>query len=493
MLKKGQLLFLSMSVMITLMLVGVLSVLAQTPSANSAAPAASELGLEQVGLNQQINPQAQASTPQITNITILQSGDNPLIEITGSGFGKNPNNVKVMFNDNGVLVSPQQAKNKKLIVQAPSTSLCTGQVRIRVIVGATSSNTSAFSYQKSAPIIYSFSQEHLQAGASLEIKADNLACDSANNLVTVNDNPVPVLAVNMDRLTIRIPETFSAGKVKIRLTVGSQSSLPKDFTIDEKPNSNNVPTTGSDNILRYLSTSPAGASFAPMFSIRDKVKNINSPSGESSLWEMNFYGSHLAIIDLPWKVEGVNQKGLILINIREANNVFGDFSGNKQRFVYALVRFPKNPEKPYHPDTNPFHWGACSIATEALPGGGVIFNSVARASAGIDSFEINKTATTTSKATMTFKVIAPDLGVYEDYGINYSKAGNGQVRLPKVATITVEMKQVDPNVPVAQFRLGSVVFTDGINGSMATDATFSNLFSITDVPDIPEFGLSSFR
>ena len=293
MLKKAQILFLSMSVMTILMLIGVLSVLAQTPSVASTASAysitsntsaASQLDLE-LGLNQQISPQAQGSTPQITNVTILQAGDNPLLEVVGSGFGKNPNQLKVMFNDNGVLVSPQQVKNKKVTVQVPNVSLCTGQVQVRVIVGTTNSNSASFLYQKSAPIIYTLSPEHVQPSSTVEIKADNLACDPSSNLVTVNDVLVSVLAVNMDKLTIRIPESLSSGKVKVRLTVGSQSSLPKDFTIDPKPNSNNIPTTGSDNILRYLSTAPAGTSFAPMFSIRDKVKNLNSPSGESSLWE----------------------------------------------------------------------------------------------------------------------------------------------------------------------------------------------------------------
>lgn len=434
---------------------------------------------------------AARQTPQITSARVVQAGDNPLIEISGSGFSKG---AKVMVNENGILLEPDKVKKKKITLQIPNSSLCSGSVVVRVISANVGSNTSSFSYQKSAPVIYSFSQSSAQPGASLEIKVDNLACDPTSNMVTLNDNPVPVLAVNMDRLTIRIPENFNAGKVKIRVTVGSQSSLAKDFTVDEKPNSNNnVPTTGSDNILRYLSTAPAGSSFAPMFSIRDKVKNINSPTGESSLWEMNFYGSHLAVIDLPWKVEGVNQKGLLLINIREANNIYGDFSGNKQRFVYVLIRFPRFPEKPYNPETNPFHWGACSVASEAIPGGGLIFNSVTRATGGVDSFEIDKLANSISKATMTFKVIAPDLGIYQPYGENYAAAGNGQVRLPKFATITVTMKQIEPNVPVAKFMLGNVTFTDPVNGSMSTDTTFSNLFSITDVPDIPDFGLINFN
>lgn len=93
---------------------------------------------------------------------------------------------------------------------------------------------------------------------------------------------------------------------------------------------------------------------------------------------------------------------------------------------------------------------------------------------------------------MTFKVIAPDLGVYQPYGENYAAAGNGQVRLPKFATITITMKQIEPNVPVAKFMLGNITFTDPINGSMSTDTMFSNLFSITDVPDIPDFGIVNF-
>lgn len=122
------------------------------------------------------NSQAQA-TPQISLVSVIQTGDNPLIEIKGSGFGKNANQVRVMLNDNGLLITPQQIKNKKLVVQLPNASLCTGQVRVRVIVNTTGSNTSTFSYQKSAPVIYTLTPEHAKAGSVVEIKADNLACD----------------------------------------------------------------------------------------------------------------------------------------------------------------------------------------------------------------------------------------------------------------------------------------------------------------------------
>ena len=440
-----------------------------------------------------ISPQAQAQANlQITSVNVVESGDNPLVQITGSGFGKSPNQVKVMLNDNGVLLTPQQVKNKKVIVQVPNATLCSGQVRIRVIVNTTSSNTATFSYQKSAPIIYTLTPEHAKAGSVIELKADNLACDAANNLVTVNDTLVPVLAVNMDKLTIRIPESFIAGKVKLRLTVGSQASLAKDFSIDainaSGPSGGN---SGSDNKLVFLSTSPAGASFAPMFNIRDSI-TVNSV--KTGLWDAMFYGTHQTVIDLPWKAEGITQKALLTINVREVNNIYGNFTGQKERFIYTLIQFPKNPDKIYHPENNPFFWGACSAATESNPTGGFIFNSLGRATGGIDSFDIAKDGLANGKASMTFRLVAPDLGVYEDYGINYSKAGNAETRLPKLITLTVEMQDIQPSTPASQFKIGKVTFNDELTGKgikVTENATFANTFSITDVVDL--FGLGTFR
>lgn len=477
MLEKARALSLSMSVM-ALMLVGVLSVVAQTPSINPQAQSASS------------TPQ---SAPQITAITVIQSGDNPLVQIDGKGFGKNPNQVKVMFNDNGVLVSPGQVKSKKLIFQVPNANLCTGQVKVRVIVNTTSSNTSTFSYEKNAPVIYSLIPEHAKAGSVVEVKADNLACDPANNLVTINDSPVVPLAVNMDKLTIRIPETFSSGKAKIRLTVGSQASLAKDFNIDSSTSGGSTGSnSGSDNKLVFVSTSPAGASFAPMFAIRENVVVNNVKTG---LWDAMFYGTHQTLIDLPWKtVEGVTQKGLLTINCREVNGIYGASLAEKQRFIYALVQFPKDPSKIYHPENNPFFWGACSAATESSPSGGFIFNSLGRATGGIDSFEIAKDASASGKATITMTLVAPDLGIYEDYGINYSKAGSNETRLPKLMTITVEMQNIQPSTPASQFKIGKVTFNDELTGrglKVTENAVFANTFSITDVVDL--FGFGSFR
>jgi hypothetical protein len=473
--------------------VAVLVMLLTTIGSNLAMAQTSNEGNKVDDLAQgSINAQAQRVAPQITSVTVIQSGDNPLIEVKGSGFGKNANQVKVMLNDNGLLITPQQVKNKRLVVQLPNASLCSGQVRLRVIADTTSSNNATFSYQKSAPIIYTLTPEHAKAGSVVEIKADNLACDVANNLVTVNDSPVAILGINMGKLTIRIPETFSAGKARVRLSVGSQASLAKDFTIDTNSASGSMGgNSGSDNKLVFLSSSPAGATFAPMFNIRDAVTVNNVKTG---LWDAMFYGTHQTIIDLPWKAEGVTQKALLTINVREVNNVYGNFTGQKERFIYTLIQFPKNPEKIYHPDNNPFFWGACSVSTESSPSGGFIFNSLGRATGGIDSFDFAKDGLSNGKATMTMRLVAPDLGYYEDYGINYSKAGTTETRLPKLITLTVEMQDIQPSTPSSQFRIGKVIFNDEVTGKgikVTENLTFANTISITDVVDL--FGLGTFR
>lgn len=443
---------------------------------------ATAIAQTQIANQGNLSASASQQTLQISSAMVVQLGDNPLIEIDGTGFSKD---AKVMVNDNGLLLAPEKVKRKKLMVQVPSSSLCSGTVMVRVIVGTTSSNTVTFSYQKSAPIIYSLSPQHAKAGSVVEIKADNLACDPSNNLVTVNDMPVSVLGLDMGKLTVRIPDNFISGNANIRLTVSSQSSLPSAFTIDPKdslPGSGN--TDPNNPKLSFLSTAPAGSSFAPMFNIH---QDVNFNNATTDLWNVMFYGMHQCIIDLPIKVDGFNQKALFTINVREVNGIYGSSLNQKQRFIYGLVQFPRNPEKIYSPDTNPFYWGACAAATESNPSGGFIFNSVARSGGGIDSFEITKDASASGKAVMTMTLIAPDLGYYEDYGINYAKAGNGQVRLPKVMTVTVEMSQIDPNLPASKFVVGKVTINDFINGSMATqNPTFTNTFSITDVPD---FGL----
>jgi hypothetical protein len=74
---------------------------------------------------------------------------------------------------------------------------------------------------------------------------------------------------------------------------------------------------------------------------------------------------------------------------------------------------------------------------------------------------------------MSAKVIAPDLGVYYEYGINYSKAGAGKVSMPKVATITMTFNDAEPGIPMGDYHLGDVTITDesGTNGSITTNST----------------------
>ena len=421
-------------------------------------------------------------------------GQDTLIDfLIGKGFGKDGQALMVLVNDSGLFANVLSVKNKKVIAQIPNNLLCSGNVSVRVLVNKVASNSAVFAYSKDKPTLYDLSPTHAQVGTVLQLRADNIGCNAQDNIVTFNGTPLQVIGASSNSLQVRLPASLVSGNGSIKLTVAGQESSEKPFTIDKVESTPPSPT--SDNTLRFNnSTGVLGSvGFGAMFNINETISNFpGTGNAKTNLWDVNFYGTHQAIIDLPFKTEGINQKALLTINCREANNIYGNFTGEKERFIYALISFPRNPEKPYHPELNPFFWGACAIATQSLPNGGIIFNSLARSTGGIDSFEINKTATTNSKATMTMTFVAPDLGYYEDYGINYSKAGNGQVRLPKVINLTLEMQEIQPNLPASYFRLGKVTFTDNFgNPPMVTDkAIFANTFSITDVPD---FGLGIFR
>lgn len=432
-----------------------------------------------------------SSSPEVKSVVIKENGSNPIIEITGKGFGKDGRNVMVLVNDSGLFANVLSVKNKKVVAQIPNSLLCNGTVSVRVLVNKVASNPAVFSYSKDKPALYEVSPGHAQVGTVLQLKADNLACNPQDNLVTFNGIPLQLIGVTSDSLQVRVPTNLASANGSIKLTIAGQASSEKPFTIDKVESMPPSPT--SDNTLRFNNSTGVGGSlgFSPMFNIKETISNFPG-NPKANLWNLNFYGTHQAIIDVPFKADGVTQKALLTINCREASNIYGNFTGEKERFIYALISFPRNPEKPYHPDLNPFFWGACAIATESRPNGEIVFNSLARSRGGIDSFEISKDATTSSKATMTMTFVAPDLGYYEDYGINYSKAGNGQVRLPKVINLTVEMQDIQPNLPTSYFRVGRVTFTDNFgNQPMVTEkATFANTFSITDVPD---FGLGIFR
>ena len=430
------------------------------------------------------------SSPQVDNVIVKENGPNPIIEISGKGFGKDGRAVMVLINDSGLFANVLSVRKKKVLAQLPNNVLCSGNVSVRVLVNKVASNAASFNYQKQSPILYQLSPTHAQPGSVIELQADNLACDVGANSVSFNNVPLTVIGGTSNSLQVRLPSNLASSSGAIKISVLGQDSNIKPFTVDNTQS--NSPTPTEDKFLRFSNSTGVSAGFSPMFNITETIKGFpGAANSEVKLWDTMFYGTHQAIIDLPWTVEGIPQRALLTINCREANNMFGNFSGEKERFIYALISFPRDPEKLYHPDINPFFWGACAVATESSPSGNFIFNSLSRAGGGVDSFEISKDATTSGKATMTFRVIAPDLGYYEPYGINYAAAGNGVVKLPKVATVTVEMQQIDPNLPASYFRIGKVTFSDFANGTRVSEQVpFANTFSITDVPD---FGLGMFR
>lgn len=431
------------------------------------------------------------TTPQVYSIVIKESGPNPVIEINGKGFGKDGRDVMVLINDSGLFANVLSVRNKKVVAQLANNTLCSGNVSVRVLVNKIASNSAKFLYQKQAPILYQTFPTQAQAGSVVELLADNLACDSSANMVIFNNIILPVIGSTSNTLQVKLPEDLPTTSGAIKISVLGQESNLKPFIVNEAKS--DTPTSTEDKFLRFSNSTgiQGSAGFSPMFNINESIKNFPGATKEVKLWDTMFYGTHQAIIDLPWNVGGSPQKALLTINCREASDIFGNFSGKKERFIYTLISFPRDPEKLYHETENPFFWGACSIATQTNPSGGIIFNSLSRASGGVDSFEISKDATISGKMSMFFKVIAPDLGYYEPYGANYSKAGNGVVYLPKVANINVEMQQIDPNLPASYFRVGKITFTDSTNGTRVSEQVhFSNTFSITDVPD---FGLSIFR
>lgn len=412
--------------------------------------------------------------PKIETVTLLNNSDSyPLLEIRGTGFGKEIAPVQVIVNNGKAFATIVQVKNKKILAQLPSSSLCSGNIEVRVFVNKVASNLSSFLYSKGAPVIYNIEPQHGEPGMTLEIKADNLSCQAVNNLVTFNDMPVPVLGLGANSLSVKIPDNIAAGAVSIRVTVASNSSLPKTFSIDSKPSNNGGATTPENTLLKFSNNSgiAGSAGFTPMFNIKDSV---NVGTGPASIWDMNFYGTHQAIVKAPWKtVTGSQQLALVSIDCRYNSNLPGNLTGRPEKYVYVLVSYPRDPEQPYHPIDNPFFWGTLALCSESLPRGEVVYNSLTRSNGGIDFFEISKAADVRSKFSITATVIALDLGYYYEYGLNFSKAGGGKVSMPKVAKINITVNDVEPLVPMSRFHFGDVTLTDesGTNGSITTIST----------------------
>lgn len=421
---------------------------------------------------------AQTKTPHIDNINPLTQDASPVVAILGQGFGKDASAVKVIINDTSTLAQVISVKNKKIVVQIPGNSLCTGNLSLRVLVNTTSSNAAKFEYYKGLPSLMSLQPQQASTGSLIEVVGDNLSCDTASNVVTFNNLKADILGASDNKLIVKVPEQLAAGQVDVRVAVAGHVSMAKTFVVDNSAGGGAV--NAGDRYLFRNAGQPMSAGFAPMFNINDKI-NVNGY--DTNLWYVNFYGTHQAIVDAPWKtVDGQQQKALVTIDSRY--NFFNSASG---RYFYVLVQYPKHPELAFDEVNNYFFWGSFALISEGSPHGDVGFNSVGRGGAGVESFEISKTLSTQNKFAFTAIVIAPDLGGYEDYGRNYAQAGDGKVSMPKLAKLTMEFKNIEARVPIAYYNLGSVTMTD-MSGKYGTISTANTEFKAKlDANDITFF------
>ncbi len=427
---------------------------------------------------------ANSTTPQINSIGVLNSDESPTIEIRGLNFGTDLNAVKVFINNTNMTGKILKIRKKKLTVELPSSQLCTGTLSLRVVVNRVPSNLGQIDFFLGSPLIEKLNPQHAQPGAVVEIKGNNLSCQPNNNLVTFNGESAELLGMNGDILSVRIPENISVGNATVKLVVSGQLSNTISFNVDSRSSNGNGDISSSGNKFLFNNTTgvPGAAGFGPMLSITNPIV---TSSAQTTTWDVNFYGTHYAVVNAPWKTEiGTQQLALVSIDCRYNRNLPGNFSNKPEKYVYVLVSYPRDPEKPYDPIENPFFWGSLSLASETFPHGEFIYNSLSRSSGGIDSFELSKDPSGRSKFTFSAKVIAPDLGYYEDYGINYAKAGKGKAFLPKVATVTVELNQVEPDVPTGRYNFGRVTLTDatGRYGSATTEkAQFHAKIALDDI------------
>lgn len=427
---------------------------------------------------------ADSSAPQITSINAINSEANPTLEIRGLNFGLDPNAVKVFINNTNMTAKILKIKKKKLTIQLPSSQLCTGTLSLRVVVNRVPSNPGQIDFFLGSPSIEKLSPQHAQPGAIVEIKGNNLSCQPSNNLITFNGEKAELIGMNGDLLSVKVPERVSSGNVAVKLIVSGQPSNTISFNVDPKTSDGNNDVISSGNRFFFRnSTGVAGsAGFGPMLSIRNPIV---TSSAQTTTWDVNFYGTHYAIVNAPWKTEiGTQQVALVTMDCRYNPDLPGNLTGGPERYVYVLVSYPRDPEKPYHETDNPFFWGSLALASEGFPHGEFIYNSLARSSGGIDSFELSKDPSGKSKFTFSATVVAPDLGYYEDYGINYAKAGKGKAFLPKVANVTVELDQVEPDVPTGRYGFGKVTLADatGRYGSITTEkAQFHAKIALDDL------------
>ncbi|MEW6732104.1 MAG: IPT/TIG domain-containing protein [Acidobacteriota bacterium] len=415
---------------------------------------------------------ADSSAPLINGIVLVQDGSNPIIKIKGNNFGREAAAVQVMVNENGALASVLKVKPKKLLVQLPATRACAGKVTVRVLVNKMASNGVVFDLSPGAPILERIDRNRAATGSLIEISGKNFACQPQENRVSFDGVETSALAVNGDSLTVRVPSTVTVGRVEVRVAVEGDVSSPLRLTIE--PSSS---TGGGESFVNETGI-PGGAGFAPLFSIKD---NLNQGG---DFWSASFFGTHQAIINAPWvTLDGKQQVALLTLNFGRSNSLVGNNTGMWEKFIYLRINYPLYPEKAYDPLHNPFWWGSSAICTEHFPRGNVYFNSLAQATGGVDAFTLPTSIPGRTKLNITMKIVAPDLFNYEFYGINYANAGDGVVSMPKVATVTIELPEIEARFPVAKYQRGTVTITDesGNNGTKVTSSvTFtSDVLTVT--------------
>jgi hypothetical protein len=426
------------------------------------------------------------SPPVIKSITIINNGENPTIQIRGENFGKDPKAVMVQLNGYGQFVTPQKVKAKKLTAQLPGNQLCTGNVNVVVLVDHIASQPATFSFQSPAPVLQSIEPKHATTGTIIQLKGNNFSCDPDDNQVTINNVATNVLSINGDVMAVLVPDTVPAGQANVRVTVQGKISQTLPLTIDAKRIADGTPSP-TDPPLQFTNVgAPGTAGFEPMFS---KDGTITNPTNglPYSMYDANFYGNHQCIINAPWRTrDGQPQKVLVTLNIGHSNSLVGNRTGLFEKFIYLRVNYPLKPDMPYDALNNPFYWGASGLCTEHFPHGELYYNSLARAQGGVDYFLMSRNLPGKDSLTITMQVVAPDLYNYQFYGDNYARAGGGI--LPKVATLSFDLDQIETKVPVPQFGFGNVTFIDesGSSGISTTNNVrfFSNVLQGSNQPQI---------
>lgn len=223
----------------------------------------------------------------------------------------------------------------------------------------------------------------------------------------------------------------------------------------------NASPANHDRQENAVSATPS-AGFAPLF----------AAATHNDYWDASFAGTHQAIIEVPWQTtNGRAQTALLTVNIGRSSKLPGGDGRTEERYVYLRVNFPYYPELPFDRDTNPYWWGASAICTEHSPQGELYANSLSRAVGNVDLFAAAESLPGTARLAFTMKVVAPDLDAFARYGADYARAGKGM--LPKVATVRVELNEIQTRVHAPRFNIGNVTFTDeATHGFTATSVRF---------------------